>query len=303
MKEQLLISDENDIRLDVWLSRNLKEYSRTFFQKLIDDNMILVNGNIVKSKYKLSFSDRITVKIPDPVPLEIKGEDIPLDIIFEDMDILVINKPKGMVVHPAPGNPSHTLVNAVLNHCRDDLSDINGVIRPGIVHRLDKDTSGLIIVAKNNNAHKRLTSAFKNREVGKIYFALVKGVIKENNGVIDLSISRHPVERKKFAHIPGKGRQAQTSFKVIERFNDVTYVEVTLHTGRTHQIRVHFSHIGHPVLGDPVYSRKSEEFGLDGQALHAGFLSFKHPVSGHIMNFEAPLPNYFKELLEKIKKI
>lgn len=303
MKEQLLISDENDIRLDVWLSRNLKEYSRTFFQKLIDDNMILVNGNIVKSKYKLSFSDRITVKIPDPVPLEIKAEDIPLDIIFEDMDILVINKPKGMVVHPAPGNPSHTLVNAVLNHCKDDLSDINGVIRPGIVHRLDKDTSGLIIVAKNNNAHKRLTSAFKNREVGKIYFALVKGVIKENNGVIDLSISRHPVERKKFAHIPGKGRQAQTSFKVIERFNDVTYVEVTLHTGRTHQIRVHFSHIGHPVLGDPVYSRKSEEFGLDGQALHAGFLSFKHPVSGHIMNFEAPLPNYFKELLEKIKKI
>lgn len=303
MKEIKLVCRESDVRLDLWLSRQIKDYSRTYLRRLIEEGRVLVNDKVTKGSRKMSPGDRVILNIPAPVSPDLLAQDIPLNIIYEDGDIIVIAKPKGMVVHPAGGNRQDTLVNALLGHCKDDLSDAGGVLRPGIVHRLDKDTSGLVVAAKNNYAHKRLSDAFKDRQVDKVYEGIARGVIRENKGFIDLSLSRHPGDRKKFAHVPGKGKDARTSFTVLERFDGATHVEILLHTGRTHQIRVHFAHIGHPLLGDRVYSRAKNKFKFEGQVLHARRLGFSHPRSGQRMDFEAPLPEYFKDLLGDLKKI
>ncbi|HOJ09044.1 MAG TPA: RluA family pseudouridine synthase [Clostridiales bacterium] len=300
MKILKLVSDTNNERLDAWLATKLKEYSRSYLQKLISEGFIFIGNNNVKPNYKLKIGEEILIKIPEAEKLAVEPENIALDIIYEDDCILVINKPKGMVVHPAAGNYSGTLVNAVLNYCGDKLSDINGIIRPGIVHRLDKDTSGILVIAKNNEAHKLLSQKLKARDVKRVYAALVKGIIKENSGRIQLPIGRHPVDRKKMAVNPKNGREAITNFKVLERFGDSTYVEISLETGRTHQIRVHMAYIGHPVIGDEVYGGKQKEYGqnnMKGQVLHAKLIGFNHPATGEYVEYEASLPEYFKSLL------
>jgi 23S rRNA pseudouridine1911/1915/1917 synthase len=302
MKEIKLVSDTDGTRIDAWLSNSLSDCSRSFIQKLIGDSMVLVNGKAVKSNYKLKSGDEIMVSIPDPVRLDVCPEKIDLDIVYEDEHILVVDKPKGMVVHPAAGNYSGTMVNALMEHCKDGLSDINGVIRPGIVHRIDKDTSGLLVVAKNNIAHERLSEKLKVHDIKRVYVALVDGIIREDSGKIDAPIGRHPVERKKMAVNLKNGRRAVTYFKVLERFKNATYIEVTLETGRTHQIRVHMSYIGNPVIGDTVYGRKKQEYFNEGQVLHAKVLGFVHPVKGEYMEFESDLPDYFMGLLESFRK-
>ena len=244
---------------------------------------------------------KIVVNVPEPEPLSLDPENIPLDIVYEDSDILVINKPRDMVVHPAPGNRDNTLVNALLYHCRDSLSNINGVIRPGIVHRIDKDTTGLIAVAKNNNAHQSLAMQLKDHSMERIYDAIVEGIIHEDRGTIDAPIGRHPVDRKKMAVTPGKGKNAVTHFEVLERLKGATYVRLRLKTGRTHQIRVHMSYIRHPVYGDPVYGGSSRNKTTGGQMLHARYLRLKHPSTGEFMEFEAKLPEDFIQLLNSLR--
>lgn len=298
-----LVSDADGIRIDAWLADKLKEYSRSYLQKLIEQDLVYVNGNKIKTKYKLKTGDEISINIPEPVKLEIVPENIPLDILFEDDHILVINKPKGMVVHPAAGNYSGTIVNAVMSYCGDNLSDINGTIRPGIVHRLDKDTSGALIVAKTNQAHKIISERLKERDIERIYIALVKGIVKEDSAKIDLPIGRHPVDRKKMCVNTKNGRKAVTFFRVLERYNDSTYVEVSLETGRTHQIRVHMSHIGHPVIGDEVYGGKQKGCDIKGQALHARCIKLFHPITKKYMEVEAPIPEYFIRLIEEKRGI
>ena len=305
MKEKIeLLSDAEDIRIDKWLSNKFEGYSRTYIQKLINNNLVTVNEQIVKRDYKLKIGNKISIIIPEDTKLEITPEKINLNIIYEDNAILVINKPKGMVVHPAYGNYTGTLVNALMNYCGNDLSDINGVIRPGIVHRLDKDTSGVLVVAKNNKAHKELSEALKNHKVKKVYVALVNGVINENSGTIDLPIGRHPANRKKMAVNIGNGKEAVTSFKVIERFADATYMELMIKTGRTHQIRVHLSYIGHPVIGDKIYGGKNinRNYEIAGHALHAKVLGLIHPITGDYMEFEADIPEDFDKLLTSLRK-
>ena len=304
MKEKIeLLSDAEDIRIDKWLSNKFEGYSRTYIQKLINNNLVTVNEQIVKRDYKLKIGNKISIIIPEDIKLAITPEKINLNIIYEDNAILVINKPKGMVVHPAYGNYTGTLVNALMNYCGNDLSDINGVIRPGIVHRLDKDTSGVLVVAKNNKAHKELSEALKNHKVKKVYVALVNGVINENSGTIDLPIGRHPANRKKMAVNIGNGKEAVTSFKVIERFADATYMELMIKTGRTHQIRVHLSYIGHPVIGDKIYGGKniSRNYEIAGHALHAKVLGLIHPITGNYMEFEADIPEDFNKLLTSLR--
>jgi len=296
-----LISEEDGIRIDAWLTSKLEKYSRSYIQKLIDDKLVTVNDKIVKSNYKLKQGDRVEVNVPEPVKLDVVPEKIDLDILYEDDDIIVVNKPKGMVVHPAAGNYSGTLVNALMEHCGGSLSDINGVIRPGIVHRIDKDTSGVLVVAKNNEAHDILSKKLKKHDIKRIYVAVTEGVIREDTGKIVAPIGRHPVERKKMAVNTKNGREAITHFKVLERFKDATYVQLELETGRTHQIRVHMSYIGYPIIGDSVYGRKKNKYGIEGQALHAKVLGFEHPISGKYMEFEADIPDYFKKLLETLK--
>ncbi|HOV25861.1 MAG TPA: RluA family pseudouridine synthase [Pseudobacteroides sp.] len=298
MEEIKLIADTKDLRIDSWISEKLPEHSRTYIKKLIDNEAVLVNGKKVKSNYKLKLNDEVLIHVPDPVKLDVEAEKIDMDIVYEDKDILVINKPKGMVVHPAAGNYSGTLVNGLMDYCGDELSDINGVIRPGIVHRIDKDTSGLLVVAKNNMAHEKFTDMLKAHEIKRVYYAVVDGVIREESGKIDAPIGRHPVDRKKMAVNTRNGRRAVTYFKVMERFKDATLVEVRLETGRTHQIRVHMSYIGYPVMGDEVYGRRSRKIDTKGQVLHAKILEFVHPVSGENMRFEVDLPDYFKEVLK-----
>lgn len=301
MEEIKLISDGDGARIDAWLSNNLENHSRSYVQKLIVDGNVMVNGKNVKSNYKLKQNDEVSVMIPEPVRLDVLPEKADLDIVYEDGDVLVINKPKGMVVHPAAGNYSGTLVNALMEYCKDDLSDINGVIRPGIVHRIDKDTSGVLVVAKNNIAHEGLSKRLKTHDIKRVYVALVEGVIREDTGKIDAPIGRHPVERKKMAVNIKSGRRAVTHFKVLERFKNATYIEVRLETGRTHQIRVHMSYIGHPVIGDAVYGKRKQEYDVEGQALHARVLGFIHPVKDEYMEFEVGLPDYFTGLLEKLR--
>ncbi|MCB2291966.1 RluA family pseudouridine synthase [Clostridium algoriphilum] len=286
-------------RLDVFIANEFENKSRAYIQKIIEGETAAVNGKCRKSNYKLKLEDIIILQIPDPVELNVKAEDIPLDIIYEDSDVIVINKPQDMVVHPAPGNYSGTLVNALLNHCTD-LSGINGVLRPGIVHRIDKDTSGALVVAKNDIAHNSLAAQLKDHSMTRSYLALVEGIIKDDEGTINEPIGRHPKDRIKMA-IVESGKKAITHFKVIERFDKYTLVECNLETGRTHQIRVHMAKIGHPLVGDLIYGYKKQSFNLKGQALHAKKLGFIHPTTNQYMEFVSPLPAYFEKLLIKLK--
>lgn len=301
MEEIQLVSDIKDARIDAWLSQKLDGYSRSYIQKLIDDGYVLINGKKVKSNYKLRMDDEVLFSVPKPEKLDVKAENIQLEILFEDNHIIVVNKPKGMVVHPAAGNYTGTLVNALMGYCGESLSDINGVIRPGIVHRIDKDTSGILVVAKTNEAHEKLSSLLKEHDIKRIYVALVEGIIREEAGKIDAPIGRHRVERKKMAVNLKNGRNAVTHFRVLERFKNATYVECRLETGRTHQIRVHMSYIGFPIIGDEVYGRRKQRFDIRGQALHAKVLGFVHPITNEYMEFVVDLPEYFKELLNQLK--
>jgi 23S rRNA pseudouridine1911/1915/1917 synthase len=298
-----IVVDESNSnqRLDKFLSTYFSELSRSHVAKLIDDENCLVNKKVIKSSYKLKTGDVIEINIPEAKELEIEKEDIPLDIVYEDSDILIINKPQGMVVHPANGHYEHTLVNAILHHCHD-LSGINGVMRPGIVHRIDKDTSGLICVAKNDKAHLSLAEQLKDHTMSRTYIALVKGVITENTGEINLPIGRDPHNRQKMAVTRSNSKEAITYFKVLQRFSDHTLVECHLKTGRTHQIRVHLSYIGYPVEGDPLYSgRKYDTLYKNGQLLVAVGLRLIHPSSNKEMEFKIDLPDYFKEVISQLE--
>lgn len=295
--------DENSQgeRLDVHLTKQIETISRSHAQKLISSGQVMVNDKSVKSNYKLTLNDAIVVNIPDAQPAEIAPEHIPLDILYEDNDVIVINKPRGMVVHPAAGNYQGTLVNALLEHC-EGLSGINGVIRPGIVHRLDKDTSGVMIAAKTDRAHINLAKQIKDRTASRKYLAIVHGNIKEADGVINAPIGRHSADRKKMAVTFNNSKEAKTLFKVIERFGNYTLVECKLLTGRTHQIRVHMAYIGNPVVGDPKYGPERKHFPIKGQALHSKELTFQHPVTGAIMTFMADLPPDMTNILASLRR-
>lgn len=293
------IVEESGKRLDAYITSIDSEITRTAAKRLIEQGNILVNGEKKKTAYKVSNGDIITIEKEEPKEIELKAQNIPIDIIYEDDDIIVVNKPKGMVVHPANGNPDGTLVNAIMAICKDSLSGIGGEIRPGIVHRLDKDTSGLLIVAKNDKAHVNMSEQIKNHEVKKTYIALVRGVVKENEATINMPIGRSTSDRKKMAVIK-TGRNAVTHIKVLKRYNKYTLLQVNIETGRTHQIRVHLSHIGYPIVGDYTYSNGKNEFGVVGQCLHAKCLEFKHPITGAEMKLEAPLPKYFEEIIQKL---
>jgi 23S rRNA pseudouridine1911/1915/1917 synthase len=299
--EKLIVTDlDVNKRLDVFLTEKIEGKSRSYIQEVIDKEAVKVNDKIKKSNYKLKLQDEVLVEVPESVELEVEAEDIPINIIYEDKDVIVINKPQEMVVHPAPGNYSGTLVNALLYHCKD-LSGINGVIRPGIVHRIDKDTSGILVIAKNDNAHNKLSEQLKEHTMTRTYLALVEGNIKVDQGTVNAPIGRHPIDRIKMA-IVKDGREAVTHFRVLERFGDYTLVQCNLETGRTHQIRVHMAHIGHPLVGDAVYGYKKQKFNLKGQVLHAKVLGFIHPTTGEYIEFHSEVPIYFKELLEKLRK-
>ena len=301
MIEKSIISDVNNERLDSYISKSNLDLSRSMVQKLIKENRVFVNGKNEKESYKIKVNDNITIQIEDPKSSKLEAQDIPLNIIYEDNDIIVINKPKGMVVHPGNGNPDNTLVNAVLAHCKGSLSGIGGEIRPGIVHRIDKDTSGLIIVAKNDKSHINLSEQIKNHEVTKIYTALVKGNISEDEATIDMPIGRDKKDRKKMS-VTRDGKEAVSHIKVVKRYGNYTLIRVKIDTGRTHQIRVHMAKIGHPVIGDEVYSSGKNEFGVKGQMLHSTILKFKHPISGKEIMLEAPLPQYFEDVLSKLEE-
>ena len=303
MKELKLIVTEQYIgeRLDTYVSSLNSNMSRANCQRIIKEGNVLVNGNLSKEAYRVKLGDEILVKIEPPKEAKIEAQEIPLDIVYEDNDIIVINKAKGMVVHPGNGNMDGTLVNAVLSHAKDSLSGIGGEIRPGIVHRLDKDTSGLIIVAKNDNAHINVSEQIKNHEVTKIYTALVRGNIEEDEATINMPIARDERDRKKMA-TDIDGKEAVTHFTVIKRYYDYTLLKVKIDTGRTHQIRVHMAKIHHPVVGDEVYSNGKNEFNVKGQLLHSTILEFKHPRTGEKLHFEAPLPDEFKRVLDDLDK-
>ncbi len=300
MKEIVVENNDQKKRLDLFITEELPEISRTAAKRLIEEEKVLVNGKKQKSSYKPENGDKISIEIPQAHEVELKAQDIPVPVVYEDNDIIVVNKPKGMVVHPANGNPDGTLVNAILSMCKDSLSGIGGEIRPGIVHRLDKDTSGLLIVAKNDLAHINMSKQIQDRKVTKKYIALVRGVIAENEATIDLPIARSTKDRKKMAVDP-KGKNAVTHFKVLKRYDNYTLLELKIDTGRTHQIRVHMSYIGHPVVGDEVYSNGKNEFGVQGQMLHARYLQFKHPITKKELSLEAPIPEYFENVLEQLK--
>ena len=286
-------------RIDAFLAEKT-EFSRAHIQKMIKCGEITVNNKQIKESYKTQLNDKVELKQEEPKETSLKAQKIPIDVLYEDNDIIVVNKPKGMVVHPANGNPDGTLVNAVMAICKGSLSGIGGAIRPGIVHRLDKDTSGVIIAVKNETAHINMSEQIKNHEVEKTYIALVKGYVKENEATIDMPIGRSTKDRKKMA-VRKEGKKAITHFKVVERFPNYTLLEVKIETGRTHQIRVHLSEIGYPIVGDEVYSNGKNEWGIKGQCLHAKSLKFKHPITGKEMFIEAPLPEYFKNILQDLK--
>lgn len=300
MKKFEIKENNQKERLDKVLSELDKDLSRTTIQRLIEEEKILVNNKKEKASYKVSIGDVITVEEEIPKEIDLQAQDIPIEILYEDNDIIVVNKPKGLVVHPANGNPDGTLVNAIMNICKDSLSGIGGEIRPGIVHRLDKDTSGVIIIAKNDISHINLSNQIKNREVKKMYIALVRGIIKENEATINMPIGRSTKDRKKMA-VSKNGKEAVTHFKVIERFDNYTLLEIKIDTGRTHQIRVHLSEIGYPVIGDYVYSNGKNPFGVVGQMLHAKSIEFKHPVTNKLMKIDAPIPKYFEKIINELK--
>jgi len=289
--------DFEGVRVDKYLGEILPDISRSYIQKLLKSQHILVNKCVCKANYKVKTDDIINVDIPEPLEANIVAEDIPLDIIYEDDDILIVNKPKDMVVHPAPGHYTGTLVNALMYHCRDNLSEINGVLRPGIVHRIDKDTTGALIVCKNDYSHNFVAEQLKVHSITRKYVAIVNGVISDDEGTIDAPIGRHEVNRKKMS-INYKSKNAVTHYKVLKRFKKYTYIECQLETGRTHQIRVHMSSINHPILGDELYNNNKCPFKLQGQTLHAKTIGFIHPTTKEYVEFEAPLPEYFKHLLE-----
>ena len=298
MKKELIVEIEENKRIDVYISE-ITDYSRTAVQRLIEENKIIVNGKKEKVSYKVQNGDKIEIEEEPAKEIELKAQDIPLEILYEDDDIIVVNKPKGMVVHPANGNPDGTLVNAIMSICKDSLSGIGGEIRPGIVHRLDKNTSGAIIIAKNDKAHINLSEQLKNHEIKKTYIALVRGIVKENNATINMPIGRSKKDRKKM-DVDKNGKEAITHFKVLKRYKDCTLLEINIETGRTHQIRVHLSHIGYPIIGDEVYSNGKNRWNIEGQCLHAKSLDFKHPITGKQIRIEAELPEYFKKILEEL---
>ena len=302
MKEEIfqVTSEQDGERLDKLLSIIYPDFSRSFFQKLIKENSIKVNEKIQKANYKVQTDDVISVLIPDAIETSIEPEDIPLDILYEDNDVLVVNKPKGMVVHPSAGHYSGTLVNAIMYHCKDSLSGINGEIRPGIVHRIDMDTTGSLIVCKNDESHVAIAEQIKEHSCNRIYVGIVCGNVKEDEGTIDAPIGRHPVDRKKMAINEKTGKPAVTHYKVLKRFGKYTYMQFKLETGRTHQIRVHMASIGHPLLGDELYSKNCPFKHLQGQTLHARTIGFIHPRTKEYMEFSAPLPKYFDDLLQKL---
>ena len=296
-----IIAAESGTRIDAWLSANIPELTRNAAQRLLTDGMVTVNGKPPKKNYKVTAGDAVTVTIPDIAEVPLVPQNIPLDIVFEDEDVVVVNKPRGMVVHPAPGHPDGTLVNALMYHCGDSLSGVGGEKRPGIVHRIDKDTSGLLIVAKNDAAHLALSAQLSDRSLSRVYRAVVVGNLKQDSGTVDAPIGRHPNDRKKMAVTHQNSRNAVTHWSVLERYRGYTHVRCKLETGRTHQIRVHMAHIGHPLLGDEVYGHaKLPEKGLVGQCLHAKELQFIHPRTGEAVHLDTELPDYFKEVLTRL---
>ena len=303
MTEYKLICNENNIRLDKFVSLADIGLSRSAATGLIENDLVTVNGKTAEKKLKLSIGDNITVLVPDPVAYEAKAENIPLDIVYEDDDLLVVNKSKGMVVHPAAGNYEKTLVNALLYHCGDSLSGINGVLRPGIVHRIDKDTSGLLIVAKNDLSHSFLAEQIKEHSFTREYEAVVYGLLKDEEGTVDAPIGRNPNDRKKMCVIAKNSKNAVTHYSVIKRYKGYTHIKCKLETGRTHQIRVHMAYLGHPVAGDTVYGVKKEKVEFEGQCLHAKKIGFIHPRTKEYMEFDSELPDYFKNFLIKLNNI
>lgn len=300
IREFLVLEEEEGERLDVYLSSQLGDMSRSYIQKIIKDRKVKVNDKVEKSKYLVKEEDKIVIEIPAPKLLEIVPQNIPIDIVYEDNDLLIVNKPQNMVVHPAPGNYENTLVNAILYHCKDNLSSINGVIRPGIVHRIDKDTSGLLMIAKNNNAHNSLAEQLKEHSITREYEFICHGVFKEDKITVNKQLGRNPKDRLKMAVVKD-GKRAVTHFEVIERFENYTLVRATLETGRTHQIRVHAASLNHPLLGDPLYGPKNNKLKIEGQTLHAKKLGFIHPSKNEYVEFNSQLPEYFQKILNRIK--
>ncbi|MGX4598737.1 RluA family pseudouridine synthase [Faecalimicrobium sp. JNUCC 81] len=300
VREFLVLEEDEGDRLDVYLANELGDMSRSYIQKIIKDKKVSVNSKVEKAKYLVKEDDKIMVEIPAPKLLEVTPQDIPIDIVYEDNDLLIVNKSQDMVVHPAPGNYDNTLVNAILYHCKDNLSSINGVIRPGIVHRIDKDTSGLLMIAKNNNAHNSLAKQLKDHSITREYEFICHGLVKEDKITVDKPLGRNPKDRLKMAVVKD-GKRAVTHFEVIERYDNFTHMKATLETGRTHQIRVHALSINHPLLGDVVYGPKNSKFKLKGQTLHAKKLGFIHPTSKEYVEFDSKLPKYFEDIIAKIK--
>ncbi len=302
MKELFIVESQEGERIDRYLAEAMPDRSRSYVQKLIKTENVVVNGEPVKASYRLLIGDRLEITVPDAREPEIEAEEIPLNILYEDSDIIIVNKPKQMVVHPAPGHLSGTLVNALMYHCRQELSGINGMLRPGIVHRIDMDTTGSLVVCKNDKAHQSLAEQLKEHSIRRIYVAVVHGNLKADSGTVDAPIGRHPTERKRMSVHAKNGKRAVTHYKVLERFGAFTFIQCELETGRTHQIRVHMASIGHPLLGDAVYGpRKCPIPGLTGQTLHAKTLGLIHPETGEYLEVDAPLPEYMKELLERFR--
>ena len=304
MKEFIVENEDKNKRIDAYLAKINEDVSRVAIQRLIEEEKVLVNGKKTKASYKIPEGDKITKEEEEPQEINLKAQEIPIEIIYEDKDIIVVNKPKGMVVHPGNGNPDGTLVNAIMAICKDSLSGIGGEIRPGIVHRIDKDTSGILIIAKNDKAHINMSNQIKEHKVKKVYVALVRGIVKENQGTVNMQIGRSTKDRKKMA-VTKNGKEAITHFEVIKRYSkeNCTLLEVKIETGRTHQIRVHLSQIGYPIIGDKTYSSGKNKWNIEGQCLHAKSLQFKHPITEKEMYLEAKIPEYFENIIKECEEI
>ena len=303
IRELEVIGSCEGLRIDKFLAEEFPEMSRSYIQKLIKDDQVTVNGKIVKANYKVAEADEVVLNQPELKEPDILAENIPLDILYEDSDLLIVNKPKGMVVHPSAGHYTGTLVNALMYHCKDDLSGINGVMRPGIVHRIDMDTTGSLLVCKNDFTHNDIAEQLKLHSIRRVYHAIVHGVIKEDEGTVDAPIGRHPIDRKKMSINHKNGKEAVTHYKVIKRFRDYTYIQCQLETGRTHQIRVHMASLKHPLVGDSVYGPAKCPFKLQGQTLHAKIIGIVHPRTQEYLEADAPLPEYFVSLLNKLENM